>query len=197
MAGHDFATFQKAYEKALVVSAAIQDGDKKKKKTPTPPITSSSFIQKPAQVRATFNRPNLGGRNFGNFQPGDNNRAFRPNAAFIPRNNNGSCFRCNKPQHPTTTCDDKPITCFTCQEVGHRSTVCPKKEKTSTPGAGGGGNGNSSATRINGKLYIMREVEDDGGDYAHIITGNFRTFLLVFTNFGDEIFLRGVECNNP
>jgi len=41
LAGHDFETFQKAYEKALVIQAAIQ-AEKKKKKHFTPPISSSS-----------------------------------------------------------------------------------------------------------------------------------------------------------
>jgi len=51
--------------------------------------------------------------------------------------------------------------------------VCPKKGKQGTAGATGGAKPHTSATRINGRLYMMTEVDDDGGDYSDIITGTF------------------------
>ena len=106
------------------------------------------------------------------FQPGNSNWAFCPNATQVPRTKNGNCFRCGKPQLPTVTCEGNPFTCFLCKGVGHKANVCPNKGKTSTPSASGAAM-STSATRINGKLFMMTEMEEDGGDYADIITGTF------------------------
>jgi len=167
MSGHNLAIFHKSYGEALLENQAQ---DLHGKKALVPPVSSSSFIQKPALTKPASSIPTSQKGNYGNNQT----RKFHQkgqNTVLIPLNINSNCFRCEKALHPTTTCDGKPATCFHCYEVGHKANACPDKKPTSPPVAADGIDPIVPEIRIDGKLYMLIELEDNEDDDAEFITG--------------------------
>ncbi|XP_074305701.1 uncharacterized protein LOC141640921 [Silene latifolia] len=153
MVGHDFPTFQAAYEKAMAIFAAIQNADKKKKKTFTPTVSHNSFIQK-------------------SLYPGAEGGHVKNVAKLVT----DSLHKSSRAPHPGKQCNGKPIICFFCKEEGHKSYVCPKK--TGTPLIQGraymmiDGGEEEQADTITGKFLVNSCMAfilfDTGASLSHV-----------------------------
>ncbi|XP_074315432.1 uncharacterized protein LOC141651629 [Silene latifolia] len=169
--GHDFPTFQAAYEKAMAIFAAIQNAYKKKKKTFTPTVSHNSFVQKPLYQKPHYQKPlyqkprhqklfhQMSKSSAKKFQANLSNKIFPKGdntGNDDTQGSNSSCYRCKQAAHPGKQCNGKPIICFFCKEEGHKSYVCPKK--TGTP-------------LIQGRAYMM--IEGGEEEQADTITGKF------------------------
>lgn len=124
--GREATTFQKAYEVALTIDAAVQEDEAEKAQAAKRP--AGSYFP-PAAKRERFN---VGFQQRRDWQP---RRPFQQGTNFRRNNDVQRCPRCRKGAHPGFGCNGNKIVCFTCGKDGHKSFQCPEKTGASTSGA--------------------------------------------------------------